>query len=108
MKPYRSGFRRRLCASTTASILSLSVPVIYADAAGQWRDGAQVYAKTCSFCHDTGIGPALVGRNLPPEYISTVVRNGFRAMPTFRSAEIDDIALEELSIYVSSAAADRP
>lgn len=86
-----------------AAAVLLFIPVIlYADAAGQWRDGPHVYNKICSYCHDTGIGPEIKGRKLPPEYISIIVRNGYLAMPAFRSAEIDNKALSALSGYISS------
>ncbi len=85
-----------------AAILSFIPVILYADAAGQWRDGPQVYEKICSYCHDNGIGPEIKGRKLPPDYISSIVRNGYRAMPAFRAAEIDNKALSALSGYISS------
>jgi 4-cresol dehydrogenase (hydroxylating) cytochrome subunit len=74
-------------------------------AAGQWRDGNQVYEKVCSHCHEAGVGPVLRGRSLPPEYIQRVVRHGNRAMPAFRSTEIDDASLAAVARLVSSGAA---
>jgi 4-cresol dehydrogenase (hydroxylating) cytochrome subunit len=67
-----------------------------------WRDGSEVYAKVCAYCHEQGVGPAIRGRALPPVYIRTIVRNGNRAMPSFRAAEIDDESLTKLAEYVSS------
>lgn len=66
-------------------------------------NGAEVYAKVCAYCHETGVGPALLNRNLPPVYVSFMVRNGMRAMPAFRSAEIDDETLEQLVDYVATS-----
>lgn len=67
----------------------------------KWKDGAEVYAKVCGYCHEDGkVGPRLLGRSLPPVYIQQVVRNGNRAMPPFRSAEIDDDALAELADFI--------
>jgi mono/diheme cytochrome c family protein len=67
-----------------------------------WRDGAEVYAKVCAYCHEGGpVGPQIRGRDLPTAYIRTVVRNGFRAMPPFRAAEIDDASLAKLAEYIS-------
>ncbi|MBT7950416.1 MAG: cytochrome c [Gammaproteobacteria bacterium] len=106
MKLFHSIFFKSLFIYITVSILSLFSTVLYADAAGQWRNGTHVYIKICSYCHDTGIGPELKGRNLPPEYVSNIVRKGFRAMPAFRATEIDKEELQMLSIHVGTAAAN--
>jgi mono/diheme cytochrome c family protein len=68
----------------------------------RWKDGPEVYAKVCSYCHDQQIGPVIRGRLLPPEYISAVVRNGNRAMPAFRASEIDDESLKKVAEYIST------
>ncbi|ODT64555.1 MAG: cytochrome C [Nitrosomonadales bacterium SCN 54-20] len=65
-----------------------------------WRNGAEVYSKVCSYCHESQVGPRLFGRELPPEYIRTIVRNGSRAMPSFRPSEIDDESLAKLAEYI--------
>lgn len=67
-----------------------------------WSDGPEVYAKVCGYCHEQGVGPVIRGRALPPVYIRNVVRNGSRAMPSFRIAEIDDEALTKLAEYISA------
>ncbi len=72
-----------------------------------WKNGAEVYAKICAFCHDTAVGPTLRGRGLDPTYIQFVVRLGNRAMPAFRASEIDDQSLEKLAEYVSKAEANK-
>jgi mono/diheme cytochrome c family protein len=72
-----------------------------------WKDGAEVYAKVCAYCHEEQVGPALRGRDLDPIYIRLIVRNGDRAMPAFRASEIDDESLEKLAEYVSNTAADK-
>jgi 4-cresol dehydrogenase (hydroxylating) cytochrome subunit len=72
-----------------------------------WKDGAEVYTKICALCHETAVGPALRGRGLDPLYIGLIVRNGSRAMPAFRAAEIDDQSLKQLAEYVSKAGADK-
>jgi len=69
-----------------------------------WKDGAEVYTKICALCHETSVGPALLGRELDPLYIRVIVRNGSRAMPAFRASEIDDLSLESLATYVSKPA----
>ena len=66
----------------------------------RWRDAAEVYSKVCSYCHESQVGPRLFGRELPPEYTRAIVRNGNRAMPPFRSSEIDDESLAKLAEYI--------
>lgn len=68
-----------------------------------WQDAEQVYAKVCSNCHETNVGPVLKGRNLPPAYFVTITRNGFRAMPSFREAEIDDASLQSLAEFLATS-----
>jgi mono/diheme cytochrome c family protein len=68
----------------------------------EWKNGSEVYAKVCAYCHEQGVGPAIRGRALPPVYTRTVVRNGNRAMPSFRAAEIDDESLTKLAEYISA------
>ncbi|MFZ1747827.1 MAG: cytochrome c [Nitrospirales bacterium] len=70
----------------------------------EWKDGAEIYEKVCALCHETTTGPVLLGRTLDPLYIRLIVRNGSRAMPAFRAAEIDDESLKKLAEYVSKTA----
>ena len=72
-----------------------------------WKDGPEVYAKICAFCHETHIGPVIRGRSLDPLYITYIVRHGDRAMPAFRPAEIDDESLNKLAEYLSKTAPDQ-
>lgn len=72
-----------------------------AQVAGQWQDEQQVYEKICGNCHDTGIGPVIKGRELPPEYYVHTVRHGLRAMPPFRPTDIDDAMLQRLAETLS-------
>ncbi len=72
-----------------------------------WQNGEQVYAKVCGHCHEAGIGPTIKGRNLPPSYITAIVRHGFRAMPAFRSSFIDDQALKSVAEYISTSPATK-
>ena len=66
-----------------------------------WKDGAEIYAKVCAYCHEAQVGPQIRHRKLPVTYIRTIVRNGNRAMPPFRSSEIDDESLEKLADFIS-------
>jgi len=69
-----------------------------------WKNGAEVYAKICGYCHEGGkVGPVILGRQLPPAYIHAVVRNGNRAMPPFRFSEIDEESLAKLAEYISKS-----
>ncbi|MCO6441296.1 MAG: cytochrome c [Nitrococcus mobilis] len=87
-----------------ACLLSLAA---WAEVNGSWKNGEEVYAKVCGYCHQTGIGPVIKGRKLPPEYTVHVVRNGLRAMPAFPAAFIDDKALREVAGYISKSAAEQ-
>jgi len=98
----------------TVTALMLSISVVAAmmadiaraaaetntDKGFRWRDAAEVYSKVCSYCHEGQVGPRLFGRELPPEYIRAIVRNGNRAMPPFRPSEIDDESLAKLAEYI--------
>ncbi len=66
-----------------------------------WKDGAEIYAKICAYCHEAHVGPQIRNRELPAEYIRAVVRNGNRAMPAFRPSEIDDVSLVKLADFIS-------
>ncbi|MCC2682719.1 MAG: cytochrome c, class [Nitrosospira multiformis] len=98
--------------TVTALMLSMSVAAAMmadiacaaaetnADKGFRWRDGAEVYSKVCGYCHGGQVGPRILGRELPPEYIRAIVRNGSRAMPPFRPSEIDDESLAKLAEYI--------
>lgn len=102
-------------AFTLVSLLAVGVVAGSAWAAPQqsteqgfaWTDGAEVYKKVCALCHDTAVGPAILGRGHDPAYIQLIVRHGNRAMPAFRASEIDDQSLEKLAEYVSKTAANK-
>lgn len=92
----------------TLALGGLVVPAMLASFAvsaasdSPWADGAHVYAKVCSHCHETtgDIGPVLSGRSLPPAYITSIVRNGFLAMPAFPASFVDDEALQQVAEYI--------
>ena len=69
--------------------------------AGHWKSPEEVYAKNCGLCHDTGVGPVIKGRGLPPEVFVTIVRHGMNAMPAFRKTDIDDAMLDRLADMLS-------
>lgn len=73
----------------------------------QWSGGRNVYTKVCGYCHDTGIGPVIKGRQLPPGYITHVVRHGFRAMPAFPEPYISNEDLESLGQYIQQTTSEK-
>ncbi|MFQ6575900.1 c-type cytochrome [Pseudomonas sp. UM16] len=96
---------RRTVNACLALPLILLAGTAAADGDGVFKSGENVYAKVCGHCHEGQVGPMLKGRQLPPAYISAVVRNGFRAMPAFPASFIDDNALQQVGEYVSKAPA---
>jgi len=80
--------------------------------------GKMLFEFWCLPCHGAGSGHAgtqaierrlgidhavLMLRNgLTPEYVTTIVRNGFQMMPPFRPTEISDKDLQELAAYVAA------
>ena len=72
-----------------------------------WKDGGEVYQKVCALCHETKVGPVILGQSLDSAYIQMVVRQGSAAMPAFRASEIDDQTLQKLAEYVANPAADK-
>lgn len=71
----------------------------------QWQSANEIWEKVCSRCHMTGVGPQITGRKLPVEYIESVVRNGYNAMPSFRASELSDQDLDAIARYVSESKA---
>jgi mono/diheme cytochrome c family protein len=73
-----------------------------AQSAGQWKNPDHLYSKICANCHDTGVGPTIVGRDFKADHYVTTVRRGSKAMPAFRITEIDDAALLALAEQLAS------
>jgi len=69
-----------------------------------WKEGVQIYEKICAYCHEANVGPQIRNRDLSAVYIRAIVRNGSRAMPAFRSSEIDDESLAKLADFISQKA----
>ena len=78
-----------------------------AQSASPARDPKRVYAATCHFCHDTGIGVPLKGSHYPADQIRFVVRHGYGAMIAFSPSEITDPELIALAQMLSEAAAPK-
>jgi mono/diheme cytochrome c family protein len=92
----------RLLAAAAAFV---AVGPANADSTGKWQTSQEIYDKVCGYCHEANVGPVITGRNLMPEYIQAIVRNGNRAMPAFRESEINDAALAGVVKLVSSSPA---
>jgi mono/diheme cytochrome c family protein len=71
-------------------------------AAGEWRDPGHLYDSSCTFCHDTGVGPDLKGAGWPKEYVALRLRLGFKAMPAFKPSEISDREIEALAAWLAA------
>ncbi|MEZ5744807.1 MAG: cytochrome c [Sphingomonadaceae bacterium] len=67
------------------------------------RAPEQVYAKVCGYCHGRNVGPIILGRQLPPEAITTIARHGQTGMPAFRPTEITDSELAALAKWISTS-----
>ncbi|MBU6444389.1 MAG: c-type cytochrome [Alphaproteobacteria bacterium] len=72
-----------------------------AQAAGEWKDSAEIWKASCHYCHDEGVGPQILGLHLAPELIRQTVRNGLNAMPPFFPSELDARELAALAHWVS-------
>ena len=88
-----------------AAVVLFTLPAAAAQAQedSQWGSGQNLYDKVCALCHaaEVEVGPLLAGRGLPEAYIKFIVRNGFRAMPSFPASFIDDESITLLSEYLS-------
>lgn len=102
--------KRSFAACLALPLLALASGAFAGNADGTWKGGANVYEQVCGRCHETGIGPVIKGRQLPPPYIVAVARNGLRAMPAWPASFIDDHSLQQVADYISTspAAAAKP
>jgi mono/diheme cytochrome c family protein len=71
------------------------------------RNGEQLYRQVCALCHETRIGPPLLGLELAPATIESLVRQGGAGMPAFRESEISPTELASLSAFLSASPAGR-
>lgn len=55
-------------AAGTMTTATLAAPPATPDGFFAWKDGPEVYAKVCGYCHEQGVGPVIYGRALPPVY----------------------------------------
>src|SRR5687768_9311494 len=96
---------------------SLVWPVAAESVAAADLTGKQVFDRHCVHCHaasDDATGTLQLARtrgkdkavlterkDLPPEYIRIVVRNGLRAMPPFVPSDLTDTQLQALTDYLT-------
>lgn len=98
----------------SGAVVLLAMPLIGAAAPGSQPLGAtlaqrspqKTYASTCAYCHGANVGPIILGRHLPADYVRQMVRAGRNAMPAFRPTEISPAELNELAAWVSAAPAN--
>ncbi|MEH3107721.1 MAG: cytochrome c [Sphingomonas fennica] len=96
----------RRCLRTLALLLAaLPGPLIAATPAPAPRPPQAIYATTCGYCHGHNVGPIILGRALPPELVTFMVRHGKGAMPAFRPTEITPAELTALASWIAAAPA---
>jgi 4-cresol dehydrogenase (hydroxylating) cytochrome subunit len=89
-----------LIAAAFTTLCSISA---WAESAGQWQSGEQIYVQVCSHCHETLVAPKILGRNMKQDYVAFVVQHGLRAMPAFRPTDFNDRDMAKLTSFVQSA-----
>lgn len=94
-----SGNRRLHAQPTTAETVNAQ-----SYSAGQWKSSEQIYGTFCSSCHNTGIGPLILGRAYPAQAVPIMVRHGVHTMPAFTPSEINDQELEALAKWIQDSA----
>jgi mono/diheme cytochrome c family protein len=71
--------------------------------AGQLARGEQAFGSNCSRCHPagkSGVGPALVTRELPGFLVLAQVRAGHGVMPAFSTSQLPADRLDDLVAYL--------
>jgi mono/diheme cytochrome c family protein len=97
-----------------AILIALATPAAFA---AEPPSGKMVFGRFCAECHAPGFGhPGTqplewtrgkatsvleLRKDLVPEYVIRVVRNGLVEMPAYRPTEIDDAALIALVQYLA-------
>lgn len=97
-------FSRLFLSVSGGALFFILANVSFAYSTGEWKNASQIYSSACHYCHDTGVAPQLMGRQLPPSYIALRVRNGFNAMPAFKPSEIGIGDLNILAEWISNSA----
>lgn len=105
-------------AGSALAALIICGPGMAAEPSDPHAAGRAVYTKWCAPCHDPGVihpgtnaltvkyqgvksGVLLEWKDLPPEIVRHLVRNGISVMPQFRKTEISDADLDALAKFLS-------
>jgi mono/diheme cytochrome c family protein len=105
-------------AGSALAALIICGPGMAAEPSDPYAAGRAVYTKWCAPCHDPGVihpgtnaltvkyqgvksGVLLEWKDLPPEMVRHLVRNGISVMPQFRKTEISDADLDALAKFLS-------
>jgi mono/diheme cytochrome c family protein len=105
-------------AGSALAALIICGPGMAAEPSDPYAAGRAVYTKWCAPCHDPGVihpgtnaltvkyqgvksGVLLEWKDLPPEIVRHLVRNGISVMPQFRKTEISDADLDALAKFLS-------
>lgn len=70
------------------------------------RTPVELYPRLCGYCHGRNVGPLILGRQLPADLVTSIVRQGRGAMPAFRPTEISPSELAALSKWVEVSKAN--
>jgi mono/diheme cytochrome c family protein len=90
---------RLLIVGAFASLCSVST---WAESAGQWQSGKQIYEQVCSHCHESLVAPKILGRKMAQDYVAFVVQRGQRAMPAFRPTDFNAQDMAKLTAFIQS------
>jgi mono/diheme cytochrome c family protein len=110
--------RESALAALALAALIICGSVLAAEPSDRYAAGRAVYTKWCAPCHDPGVshpgtnaltvkyqgvksGILLEWKDLPPELVRHLVRNGISVMPQFRKTEISDADLDALAKFLS-------
>jgi len=80
-------------------------------------NGHTLFSASCAYCHgERGFATALLSRrlgpgkamleartDLTPEYVRHAVRHGVGSMPWYRRAELPDVDLDAIIVYLTAA-----
>lgn len=70
------------------------------------RTPVELYPRLCGYCHGHNVGPLILGRQLPVDLVTTIVRQGRGAMPAFRPTEISPSELAALTKWIEASKAN--
>jgi mono/diheme cytochrome c family protein len=110
--------RKSVFARLALAGLIMCGSVLASEPSDPYASGRAVYSKWCAPCHDPGVihpgtnaltvkyqgvksGVLLEWKDLPPELVRHLVRNGISVMPQFRKTEISDAELDALAKFLS-------